>query len=124
MPAASYAARTDTVLLVNGNTITGEVEHYEFGDLEYGTDSMGTVHIDWEDVVAVTSNQNLQVEVVDGTRYFGSLEAAEQRFHINVITAAGPVELDMKGIVRIEPILTDRGWPGCASVCWPGRRPG
>ena len=51
-PVETLAARTDTILLVNGNAITGEVESYEFGDLEYGTDSMGTVHIDWEDVVA------------------------------------------------------------------------
>jgi hypothetical protein len=104
--ANAQAARTDTVLLVNGNTITGEIERYEFGDLEYGTDSMGTVHIDWEDVVAITSNQGLQVEVIDGTKYFGSLKAAEERFHINVITAAGPVELSMRSIVRMEPILT------------------
>ena len=99
------AARTDTVLLVNGNTITGEIERYDFGKLEYGTDSMGTVNIDWEDIVAMTSNQSLQVEVVDGTRYFGTLKAAEERFYINVVTAAGPVELSMRRIVRIEPIL-------------------
>ena len=108
--AAATAARTDTVLLVNGNAITGEIEHYEFGDLEYGTDSMGTVNIDWEDVVGITSNQSLQVEVVDGTKYFGSLEAAEERFHINVITAAGPVELSMRRIVRMEPIATSKSF--------------
>ena len=106
VPALVWAARTDTVLLINGNTITGEIEEYDFGDLEYGTDSMGTVNIDWEDIVAITSNQSLQVEVVDGTRYFGSLEAAEERFHVRVITASGPVELSMRKIVRITPIDT------------------
>ena len=110
LSAAAYAARTDTVLLVNGNTITGEVERYNFGKLEYGTDSMGTVNIDWEDIVAITSNQSLQVEVVDGTRYFGTLEAAGERFHINVVTPAGPVELLMSRIVRIEPILTSKSF--------------
>ena len=106
LPQAVLAARTDTVLLVNGNVITGEIEEYEFGDLEYGTDSMGTVHIDWEDIVAITSNQDLQVEVIDGTRYFGHLQAAEERFHINVITAIGPIELTMSSIIRITPIVT------------------
>ena len=106
LPPAALAARTDTVLLINGNTITGEIEEYNFGDLEYGTDSMGTVHIDWEDIVAITSNQSLQVEVVDGTRYFGSLAAADERFHINVITDSGPVALSMRSIVRITPIET------------------
>jgi len=105
-PVVTLAARTDTVLLVNGNTITGEIESYEFGDLEYGTDSMGTVRIDWEDVVAITSNQSLQVEVADGTRFFGNLAAAGERFYINVISGGGPVELSMREIIRITPIET------------------
>jgi hypothetical protein len=104
LPAVTIAARTDTVLLINGNAVTGEIESYEFGSLEYGTDSMGTVFIDWEDVVGITSNQNLQVEVSNGTRFLGNLEAAEDRFHINVITAHGPVELSMDRIIRITPI--------------------
>ena len=104
LPAVTIAARTDTVLLINGNAVTGEIESYEFGALEYSTDSMGTVDIDWEDIVGLTSNQNLQVEVSNGTRFLGSLEAAEERFHINVITVHGPVELSMHRIVRITPI--------------------
>lgn len=98
------AERTDTVLLINGNAVTGEIKSYEFGSLEYGTDSMGTVQIDWEDVVGITSNQTVQVEVSNGTRFLGNLDAAEERFYINVVTEHGPVELSMKRIVRITPI--------------------
>jgi len=109
LPAVTMAARTDTVLLVNGNAVTGEIEGYEFGSLEYSTDSMGTVHIDWEDIVGITSNLNLQVEVSNGTRFLGNLEAAEERFHINVITVHGPVDLSMDRIIRITPIdVSDR----------------
>lgn len=104
LPAVTIAARTDTALLINGNVVTGEIESYEFGSLEYSTDSMGTVDIDWEDIVGLTSNQNLQVEVSNGTRFLGNLEAAEERFHINVITEHGPVELSMDRIIRIIPI--------------------
>lgn len=104
MSTTANAARTDIALLVNGNAITGEIESYEFGNLEYATDSMGTVDIDWEDIVGLTSNQNLQVEVSNGTRFLGNLEAAEERFHINVITEHGPVELAMDRIIRITPI--------------------
>ena len=104
LPAVTIAARTDTVLLINGNAVTGEIKSYEFGSLEYSTDSMGTVLIDWEDVVGLTSSQNLQVEVSNGTRFFGNLEAAEERFHISVITEHGPVDLSMNRIIRITPI--------------------
>lgn len=106
LPGAALAAKTDNVLLVNGNTVTGEIKSLEFGDLAYSTDSMGTVHIDWEDIVAITSNQSLQVEVSNGTRFFGNLEGAEERFYINVVTRHGPVEIAMSRIVRITPIET------------------
>jgi hypothetical protein len=108
LPIVTLAARTDTVLLVNGNTVTGEIESLEFGDLEYSTDSMGTVHVDWEDVVAITTNRRLQVEVTNGTRFFGNLEGAQERFYINVITEHGPVEIAMSRIVRIVPIDTSK----------------
>ena len=56
-----HAAKTDVVTLINGNAITGEIKVLDFGALRYITDSMGTVSIDWEDIVSVTSNQNLQM---------------------------------------------------------------
>ena len=41
--------RNDVVVLVNGNSVTGEIQSLEFGNLSYETDSMGTVDIDWEE---------------------------------------------------------------------------
>lgn len=98
------AAKTDVVLLVNGNTITGEIKSLEFGSLRYSTDSMGTVTIDWEDIVSITTKQTLQVEVSDGTRYFGVLDSAEDRFEIKVRTQSEEVDLHTSRIVRITPI--------------------
>jgi hypothetical protein len=105
LPVAAMAARTDNVLLINGNTVTGEIESLEFGDLEYSTDSMGTVHIDWEDVVAITTNRRLQVEVSNGTRFFGNLEGAQERFYINVVTEHGPETAHQTGRRRLQPGL-------------------
>ena len=67
LPLAAMAAKTDVVILVNGNAVTGEVKSLEFGSLRYSTDSMGTVNIDWEDIVSVTSQQDLQIELADGS---------------------------------------------------------
>jgi small nuclear ribonucleoprotein (snRNP)-like protein len=104
LPATSVAAKTDVVLLVNGNTITGEIKSLEFGALRYSTDSMGTVMIDWEDIVTISTKQTLQVEVTDGTRYFGTLDSADERFHIKVRSASDRVELHTSRIVRLVPI--------------------
>lgn len=102
----ALAEKTDSVTLVNGNEITGEIKSLDFGALSYGTDSMGTVTIDWEDVTAVTSQQNLQVEITDGTRFFGKLLPAEVQ-HIRVQTSHGDVIQPTEAIVRITPIESE-----------------
>jgi len=105
------AAKTDVVVLVNGNAITGEIKSLEFGALKYGTDSMGSVSIDWEDIVSMTSNQQLQVELTDGSRHFGNLKSSEKRFHATIVTQDESVELPTSQIVRITPIITEeRFW--------------
>lgn len=101
---AAEADKTDIVGLVNGDTVTGEIKSLEFGALSYSTDSMGTVSIDWEDVVSVTSKQSLQVELTDGTRFFGQLVAAGREHEIVVRTASRDVTYSTGEIVRITPI--------------------
>ena len=64
----AIAAKSDVVTLINGNAVTGEIESLEFGVLKYSTDSMGTLTIDWEDIVSVTSDRHMQVELTDGRR--------------------------------------------------------
>lgn len=106
----ALAAKNDIVVLVNGDAVTGEVKSLDFGSVRFSTDSMGTVQIDWEDIVALTSKQSLQVENVDGTRYFGSVEPGSEDHQILVVTDSGPVEVSMRRIVRMTPIETDERW--------------
>jgi hypothetical protein len=107
----AYAAKTDVVILVNGNAVTGEIKELEFGALQYSTDSMGTVGIDWEDIVSIKSDQTLQVEITDGSRYYGRLLTAENEHTVLVKTASQEVILTAKEIVRITPIETsDNLW--------------
>ena len=104
----AWSAKNDSVLLINGNDVTGEIKSLEFGSMKYSTDSMGTVSIDWEDIVRVTSPQSLQVELVDGDRYFGSLGAAEEDFHVAVVTPSATYEFASAEVVRITPIDTSK----------------
>jgi len=100
----SHAEKTDIVTLINGNAITGEIKVLDFGALRYSTDSMGTVSIDWEDIVGITSDQNLQIELTNGTKYFGKLQASDEDFSIRVRTASAEIILRTQRVVRITPI--------------------
>ncbi len=106
LPLAAQAKKTDVVVLVNGDSITGEIKTLEFGALRYSTDSMGTVSIDWEEIVGVTSNQDLQIELTDGTRYFGVLLPSEGDYKVRVQTSSNEFVFAAQQIVRITPIET------------------
>jgi len=101
-----WADKTDIVQLLNGNRVTGEVKSLIFGILKYSTDSMGTVKIDWEDVVSVESNQYLEIELTNGKKHYGSLNLTDA--HAISIGPDGNTEIEsMTDIVRITPIETD-----------------
>jgi len=100
----AMAEKTDVVVLKNGNAVTGEVKSLEFGQLKYSTDSMGTVSIDWEDIVSVSSQEFHQVELPDGTRYYGQLVPTGDPHTVRIVTASNEFVLEHSQIVRVTPI--------------------
>jgi hypothetical protein len=74
MVPPARAQKTDVVVLRNGDHITGEVKKLQFGRLQYKTDDIGTINIEWLDIEALTSSSVFEVEITDSTRYIGRLE--------------------------------------------------
>lgn len=66
------ADKTDVLVLDNGDHITGEVMELDPGQLKFNASHVGTIYFDWTHVVSLTTNQNLAIELTDGTRLFGS----------------------------------------------------
>ncbi len=100
-----HAARTDVIVLQNGDRVTGEIKKLEFGKLVYKTDDMGTIDIEWDKVQHVTAiTQNFEVEVQNGTIYFGTLHPSKYRYRVQINQSKGPVDVFLWQIVRITPI--------------------
>lgn len=103
----ALAAKTDVVVLINGDRITGEVRELSYGQLTYKTDDMGTIYIEWDKIRSLTTRQILQVELLDGRRYFGMApEAAAGESTLLLEPTRGgdgspPVEVPMADVVRI-----------------------
>jgi putative salt-induced outer membrane protein YdiY len=87
---ASSAARKDSVLMKNGDHLTGEVKKLENGilyiDLNYVSGSIG---LDWSQVDRMESTGVYQITLQDGTHLVGTLQkvqidkAAEKNVAIN-----------------------------------------
>jgi uncharacterized protein DUF481 len=101
------AEKTDIVTLENGDRLTGEIIALRNGLLEFSTDTMGTVQIEWDGVAGLESRFVHEVDLESGARYFGSLPAAAESGRVAVRAGAGQVEsLPVAETIRISPIDT------------------
>ena len=99
----AFAQKTDVVVIRNGNAITGEIKQLEKGLLDYSTDDIGRIKVEWDKVVHLTSNHYFEVEQVSGAKHFGQLRRTEEPGEI-VVVLTRPVTLPMSSIVRITPV--------------------
>ena len=106
-PRPAWAApKTDVVVLVNGDRITGEIKSLEHNKLKVSTDHMGTVYIEWDKIRRVQTDQYLLLERSDGSRFYGQLAASEEDASLQVRRdpTGKPEPVAMDTVVRAEPI--------------------
>ena len=100
----SAAPKTDVVIFKNGDKLTGELKSLKRGQLHLNTDATGTIGIEWNKVSSVISNQQIQVETSNGTRYFGILATSDEVATIVVVTDDGPISLSADWVIVMNPI--------------------
>ena len=119
--SALAAPKTDVVVLLNGDHVTGEVKGLAQGKLEFNTDNVGTIYIEWNKVASLQSRQRLQVELSNGERRFGSAAPATEPGQLTLnddlnaivvsvplvdVTEIYPIDLGNKIIARLDGYLT------------------
>ena len=101
---AAWAAKTDVVYLKNGDRVTGEVKGLDRGLLEFLTDHMATVYIEWEDIREITSHTGQAVELTNGQRFYGPLDKPENEEMMVVGTEQGAVGVSTRDVVDMYPV--------------------
>ncbi|MGO8969403.1 MAG: DUF481 domain-containing protein [Myxococcaceae bacterium] len=71
----AQAEKTDLVVLVNGDHLTGEVKGMSLGKLDFSTDDAGRLSIEWIKVARITSTHVFEVELSSGKKYYGTLQS-------------------------------------------------
>lgn len=113
---AAHAARTDVVVLDNGDRITGEVLELASGQLKFKTDHMGTLYIDWTHIVSLTTAQKLNIELLDGKRLSGAApEAASSAGAIRLLSQQpgqepAPAEVPISEVADLRRITAGDVW--------------
>jgi len=102
-PATARAAKTDVLVLRNGDRITGEIKGLAYGKLDYSTDDAGRLSVEWDKVARLTSPHPFQLETVDGRRYFGRLGVSGRDGYV-VVIADHLDSLSTEWVVAISPL--------------------
>lgn len=77
-------AKKDVITVMTGDRLTGEIKSLAYGRLALETDYMGTVQIEWPDVVRVESPQDFMLEDVEGNLLYGSIAADPETGYIAI----------------------------------------
>jgi hypothetical protein len=93
---AAFAARTDAVILRNGDHITGEVIQMRQGKLQVKTDDAGTLSIEWEKIASISTADQYDVMMRDGTRRLGFFRPGvlPNAQIVTLLGASTPVPMD------------------------------
>jgi hypothetical protein len=98
------AAKTDIVLLKNGDRVTGEVKNLDRGKLELSTDHMGTVYIEWTNIQEIISTTGQVIELTNGQRFFGPLSKPENQDMVLIDTEQGTVGVSTEDVMFMYPV--------------------
>jgi hypothetical protein len=104
LPSTQAREKTDVVILKNGDLIHGEIKELNFGRIRYSTHYADTIYVKWTNVVSLTSEYFYEVELSDGTRYYGSLGEPARENTLVVRLAEQSTELNKDDVVGIAPI--------------------
>jgi len=100
------AAKTDVVVLRNGDHVTCEVKVLQRGKLQVKTDDMGTVDIEWNKIQALTANGLFEVEDLGGRLYFGSLSPGVDEGDLDIVGLSGTSTVNLLFVARIQQLKT------------------
>jgi len=97
---AHARAKTDVIVLKNGNEITCEIVSLQRGKLQVKTDDMGTVKVEWDKIAAVTAPGLFEIEDLSGHLYYGPLETVPEK-GLQVATATGIETVPIPSVARL-----------------------
>jgi len=96
------AAKTDVIVLANGNSITGEIRSLSRGKLDFSTDDMGTLSVEWDKVTSIRSTTRFQVQTAVGFWFAGTFPPSDRPGWMVVAGTDDVVTLEMASVVQID----------------------
>jgi hypothetical protein len=98
------AAKTDVIILRNGDRLTCEIKSLSQGRLQVDTDDAGTIGIEWDKLARVTAPRVFEIETSSGEIFVGVITSPEDARLAVTDSAGNTTTHDFMNVVRMSPI--------------------
>ncbi len=95
------AQKTDTLIVRNGDVMTGEIKEFVRGKVEFSTDAAGTIYVKWTRVLTAETDKRFEIVLADGTSVFGSLALGAEPHRLKIVVDRDTLEVATQQVVRM-----------------------
>lgn len=103
-PFHGYGQKTDTIVHINGNILTGDFKKMNYGVVTWKMDGMGTISLEEPKISTIISDKIFEIKMESGRIYFGSFEASDKAREVNLILVNENILVKIEDIVEVIPI--------------------
>lgn len=100
----SLAQKTDTLIHINGNVMTGEIKRLVDGILFFKMTGMGTINVEAEKISSISSIKLLQIRTKQGDLIFGQVDTCITPLYVKVGYGVNKKRVRVLDIIEIYPI--------------------
>lgn len=99
-----FGQKTDTIVHVNGDILTGDLKKMVYGIITWKMQGMGTISLEEVMVNTMKSKKIFEIKMKNGFVYFGSLDTSHVARKVYIIFTNGKQLVSINDIVEIYPI--------------------
>ena len=98
------AQKTDTLIVRNGDVMTGEIKEFQRGKVKFSTDAAGTIYVKWTRVLTADTDKLFDIDLEDGTKHFGSLAFGDEPHQVKIVAGRDTFVVATQQVVKMQRI--------------------
>jgi len=98
------AQKTDTIVHINGNVMTGDFKKMIYGVVTWKMDGMGTISLEEPKVNTIISKKQFEIKMDDGKFYYASFDRSSDPRKVYLKMQDQSLLVNIKDIVEVYPI--------------------
>jgi hypothetical protein len=108
------AQKTDVIVLVNGDRVTGEIKSYDAGRLIVDTSHSSWIKVKWSLIESISSDKQFDVETIDGVHHYGALAPTDPPGGLMIVSGPQTVAVSFFEVFDLTPVYQTfwRRWEG------------